>query len=175
MLKLAVTNLAAIRAALRHEGKQSSQSRFLHRLHYLLLVGTGRICYEVAKVFGDSPRSVERWVREFQQRGIEGLRDKPHTGRHATLADAQLRQLALVFRSSPRQLGYEAEVWSNKLLRAKILQRFSVATSVRHCQRLFRVLQQSPTPSTPDACTIASECGQRTPAGSGARFAARPP
>lgn len=151
MHRLEVTNPAAIQTALRHEGNHSPQSRFLHRLHCLLLVGTGRSCHEVAEVFGDSPRSVERWVREFQQHGVEGLRDKPHTGRHATLAAGQMRQLALVIKSDPREVGYAPDAWNNKLLRAEILHRFGVTTSVRHCQRIFRLLQHSRPPSTPDA------------------------
>lgn len=143
MRKLEVTSPAEVQAALRHEGEHSPQSRFVHRLHCLLLVGTGRSCYQVAEVFGDDPRSVQRWVREFQQHGIEGLREKPHPGRQATLADAQMRQLALALKSVPRVLGYAADVWSNQLLRAEILRRYGVTLSARHCQRLFRNLCQS--------------------------------
>ena len=143
MHKLEITSTAAIQAALQHEVEHSPQSRLVHRLHCLLLVGTGRSCYEVADVFGDNPRSVERWVREFQQHGVEGLRERPHTGRQATLAEAQMRQLALALKSVPRALGYAADAWSNQLLRAEILRRFGVTLSVRHCQRLFRILQQS--------------------------------
>ena len=141
MHKLEVTTPAAVLAALRHEGEHSPQSRFVYQLHCLLQVGTGRSCYQVAEVFGDDPRSVERWVREFQQHGIEGLREKPHPGRQATLAHSQMRQLAVALKSVPRELGYAADVWNNKLLRAEILRRFDVTLSARHCQRLFRVLQ----------------------------------
>ena len=143
MQKLEVTTSAAIQAALRHEGEHSPQARFVHRLHCLALVGAGRSCYEVAAVFGDDPRSVERWVREFQQFGIEALREKPHPGRHATLADAQMRQLALALKSVPRELGYAADVWNSKLLRAEIARRYGVTLSARHCQRLFRSLRPS--------------------------------
>ena len=143
MRKLEVTTPVAVQAALRHEGEHSPQSRFVHRLHCLLLVGTGRSCYDVAEVFGDDPRSVERWVREFQQHGIEGLREKPRPGRQTTLADAQMRQLAVALTRAPRELGYAADQWSNKLLCAEILRRFGVTLSTRHCQRLFTTLRQS--------------------------------
>ena len=143
MHKLEITTPTALQAALRHESEHSPQSRFVHRLHCLLLVGAGRSCYEVGKVFGDDPRSVERWVHEFQQHGVEGLREKPHPGRHATLADAQMHELALALMDAPRWLGYAPAVWTNKLLRTEILRRYGVKMSVRNCQRLFRVLQQS--------------------------------
>ena len=143
MHKLKVTNPKAVQAALRQEAEHSPRPRFVHRLDCMLLVGAGRSCYEVAEVFGDDPRSVERWVHEFQQHGIEGLREKPHPGRHATLADEQLRQLELALRNRPRELGYAADAWNSKLLRAEILRRFGVTLSARHCQRLFRILRQS--------------------------------
>ena len=143
MHKLEVTNPEVVRAALKNLAERSPQLRFVHRLHCLALVGAGRSCYEVAEVFGDEPRSVERWVREFQQYGIEALREKPHPGRHATLGDAQSRQLGLALKSAPREMGYAANVWNSKLLRAEILRRFGVTLSARHCQRIFRMLWQS--------------------------------
>ena len=143
MHKLEVTTPEAVHAALRHEAERSPQSRFVHRLHCLLLVGAGRSCYQVAELFGDDPRSVERWVREYHRFGVEGLREKPHPGRHAILADAQMRELELALKNGPRELGYAADAWNNKLLRAEILRRFAVKLSARHCQRLFKLLQQS--------------------------------
>jgi transposase len=132
-----------VQAVLRQETGRSPQSRFVHRLHCVAMVGTGRSCYEVAKVFADDPRSVERWVREFQRHGIEGLREKPHCGRRAALSDAQMRQLQTAVADDPRQLGYAADAWSGKLMRAEILRRFGVTLSGRHCQRLLKILRQS--------------------------------
>ena len=48
MHKLEVTHPEAAKAALRREVMCSPQSRFLHRLHCVLLVAAGRSCYEVA-------------------------------------------------------------------------------------------------------------------------------
>ena len=141
MHKLEVTTPAAVQAALRQEGEHSPQSRFVHRLHCLALVGAGQSCYEVAAVFGDDPRSIERWVRKFQQFGIEALREKPHPGRHAILGDAQMRRLALALKSVPREMGYAAEVWNSMLLRAEIARRYGMTLSARHCQRLLRILR----------------------------------
>ena len=143
MHKLEVKTPEVVKAALRQEAEHSPHSRFVHRLHCVLLIAEGRSCYEVARWFGDEPRTVERWVREFQQHGIEGLREKPHPGRHATLFDAQMRELELAFRTGPRELGYAANTWNSKSLRAEILRRFGVTLSGRHCQRLFRILQPS--------------------------------
>ncbi len=108
-----------------------------------MLVAAGRSCYEVAKVFGDDPRSVERWVRKYQKNGVAGLREKLHTGRHATLDDAQMHQLVLALQSPPRECGHVDSAWSGKLLRAEIQRRFGSSLSARHCQRLFNGMQSS--------------------------------
>jgi transposase len=143
MHKLEVRNPEAARATLRLEAGRSAQSRFVHRLHCMLLVGAGRSCYEAARVFGVNPRSVERWVREFERHGVEGLREKPRPGRQATLADAQMRQLEVALGRDPSELGHAADAWNGELLRAEILARFGVTLSGRHCRRLFKNLQRS--------------------------------
>ena len=143
MHKLEVTHPELVKGTLRHEAAHSPQWRFAHRLHCVLLVGAGLSCYEVAALFGDDPRSIERWVHQFQQFGIEGLREKPHGGRHGILTTTQLRELELVLEVCPRELGHASDEWSNKLLRAEILQRFGITLSGRHCGRLFKSVARS--------------------------------
>ncbi len=143
MQRLKVTSPDEVQAALRQEGARSPQSRFVHRLHCLLLVGKGQSCCEVARVFGDDPRSVERWVHEFHSHGIDGLREKPHSGRHAKLSNLQMEELALAVDSPPHELGYAAIAWTNKLLRWEIERRFGVMLSVRHSQRMLISLRPS--------------------------------
>ena len=143
MHKLEVTIPEAVRTALKQEAECTPHLRFAHRLHCLLLVAAGRSCYEVAEVFGDDPRTVERWVRGFQQRGIEALREKPHPGRRACLADAQMRELEVALGSAPRALGHADDSWNATVLRAEILRRFGATLSVRHCRRLLKVVLES--------------------------------
>jgi transposase len=143
MRKLEINTPMAVHTALRQEVARSPQSRYLHRLYCLTLVGAGWNCHEVANIFGDHPRSVERWVRTYQQRGIEGLKEKPHGGRHSILSNAQLRELETALKSSPAEQGYGADAWNSGLLRLEILRRFGLTFSGRHCQRLVSVLQKA--------------------------------
>ena len=48
--------------SLQQEIQRSEESRYDHRLHGVLLVAQGMTCPEVARLLGDSPRSVEYWV-----------------------------------------------------------------------------------------------------------------
>ena len=60
--------------SLQQEIQRSEESRYNHRLHGVLLVAQGMTCPEVARLLGDSPRSVEYWVHRFQGQGLSGLR-----------------------------------------------------------------------------------------------------
>ena len=42
-------------------------------------------CCEVAELLGDSPRTVEYWVRRFEQNGLAGLQEGDRPGRPGRL------------------------------------------------------------------------------------------
>ena len=148
MKKLEVTTRASLLSALRFEIDRLPQMRFAHRLHCVLLVGAGQSCYQVAALFGDSTRSVERWVHELEVNGIDGLREKPHPGRPASLVDAQVRQLALDLKSVPPHRDDGPPMWNGRVLREEVLRRFGVAMSVRNSHRLLKTLSR---PNSPNA------------------------
>lgn len=137
MNRLQVTHPEAARDALRQMLDSSPQSRFEHRLHCVLLVSAGHGCHEVAKVFGDDARTVQRWVQKFLRCGTDGLRDTPPPGRRAKLTVAETAELGDVLKQPPGTFGHAAEVWRSDLLRNEIARRFAVAMSRRHCQRLL--------------------------------------
>lgn len=150
MRKLQVKETDVVKALLRSEARRSPQATFAHRLHCVALVGAGLGCDQIAAAFGDDLRSVQRWVRRFQQSGAEGLVDAPHSGRPASLDETQMRQLRLAIAAHPQALGHTGAAWNGEILRLEILQRFGVAHSKRHCARLLGLLRQ-PEALSPEA------------------------
>ena len=138
MRRLEIRDADIMRLAVQQEIMRSEESRYDHRLHGILLCCSGLSCYEVAEVLGQSPRTVEYWVKRFERSGFAGVQEKPHPGRPGTL-DAQARQrLASELRQSPRTLGYLQNLWDGKLLSHHIDKTFALHLGVRQCQRLFR-------------------------------------
>src|SRR3984957_3964482 len=88
--------------SLQQEIRRSEESRYDHRLHGVLLVAQGMTCPEVARLLGDAPRSVEYWVRGFEEKGLAGLREGERSGRPRRLDDKQLRAINAVLRQTPR-------------------------------------------------------------------------
>jgi len=127
--------------AIQTEIRRSSDARYDHRLHGVLLVAEGLSCPEVARLLGDAPRTVEYWVRRFQAHGFAGLWEGQRPGRPSRLSDEQLRIVEQVLRQPPEQAGLTGgRLWDGKMLSAFLAQRFGVRLQPRQGQRLFHKL-----------------------------------
>jgi transposase len=73
MKPLTISDAASMVVGLQQEIQRSEEPRYDHRLHGVLLVAQGLTCPEVGHLLGDAPRTVEYWVRQFEDRGLAGL------------------------------------------------------------------------------------------------------
>ena len=140
MKALRIADPASIILGLQDEIRRSDESRYDHRLHGVLLVAQGMTCPEVAKLLGDSPRTVEYWVHGFETRGLAGLIEGERSGRPRRLEEQQLREIDAVLRQMPRAVGLGGNLWDGKTLAAWIEREHGIELGVRQCQRLFRQL-----------------------------------
>jgi transposase len=140
MRKLQIQDAEIMKVALQQEIFRSEESRYDHRLHGVLLVCAGKTCYEVADLFGHSPRTIEYWVGRFEHSGFAGLEEGERPGRPSILDERTRQRIAQDLRRSPRQLGHAQNLWDGKLLSYHLAARYGVQLGVRQCQRLFRQL-----------------------------------
>ena len=138
MRKLEIKDADIMQIAVQEEILRSEESRYDHRLHGILLVCSGLSCNEVAKLFGQSPRTVQYWISRFEDSGFAGLQETPRPGRPTALDEGIIQSLGKDLRRSPRELGYTQNLWDGKLLSHHITQKFSIHLGIRQCQRLFR-------------------------------------
>lgn len=138
MRPLTIRDAPSAIVELQQEIQRSEQSRYDHRLHGVLLVAQGLTCPEVSILLGDSPRTVEYWVRRFDQGGLEGLREGERTGRPTRLSEEQIEELQRALRQKPSDSGMDTNLWDGKALSALIERKYGVQLGVRQCQRLFR-------------------------------------
>ena len=127
---------------LKEEVLRSQHSRYLHRLHCVLLVGEGHSCYDLARWFDESPRTVERWVNKFNKSGVEGLKEQPKHGRSSKLAGGQLDALQRDIGKHPNTFGYDQTLWNGKLLAFHLEECYEVSLSIRQCLRILKRLQE---------------------------------
>lgn len=138
MKPLTVADAETMVLGIQDEIRRSEESRYDHRLHGVLLVAQGMTCPEVGRYLGDAPRTVEYWVRRFEQRGLAGLAEGARPGRPKRLSEAQLQEVRAVLRRTPREVGLSGTLWDGKTLQAWLTRRHRVPLGVRQCQRMFR-------------------------------------
>ena len=140
MKSLSISDAPLMVLALQDEIRRSQEARYDHRLHAILLVAQGVKCPEVAALLGDAPRTVQYWVRRFEQEGFAGLADADRPGRPKKLDNQQLAEINIALRSTPREFGLSTNIWDGKTLSEFIQRQFKIDIGVRQCQRLFRQL-----------------------------------
>ena len=137
MHRLSLGSAKSVRELIHASVKASSEQRFLHRLHCVLLIAEGRSCYEVARWFGENPRTIERWVHAFDEHGVEGLREHHAGGRPTKLSRDQVQRLTLDLQKPPHFSGFPELQWSGKTLGQHLDRRFAIKLSARQCQRMI--------------------------------------
>ena len=131
MKALRIADSATVVLGLQDEIRRSEESRYDHRLHGVLLVAQGLTCPEVAGLLGDAPRSVEYWVRRFEEDGLAGLQEGERSGRPNRLSPRQLAEVDAVLRKSPRAVGMGGNLWDGKTLAAWIERQHGTVLGVR--------------------------------------------
>lgn len=137
MRKLEIANREVMRIAIQQEIARSDESRYDHRLHGLLLITGGQSCQQVAELFDEDRRTIQRWIKRFESHGLDGLREGERPGRPASLDARQWAALGRDLRRSPQAFGHTGHLWDGKLLAEHLRQRYGVSLGVRQCQRIF--------------------------------------
>ena len=161
MRKLEIANPDVMRIAIQQEIARSDESRYDHRLHGLLLVTGGHSCQQVADLFGEDRRTVQRWVKRFETHGLQGMREGERPGRPATLDAKHWAALGRDLRRDPGAFGLTGHLWDGKLLSAHLRQRYGITLGVRQCQRIFgrlgfRLRKPSPQVAQSDPVKVAA-------------------
>jgi transposase len=166
MKKLQVADADLMRIAIHQEIHRSDESRYDHRLHGVLLVCCGLSCYEVADLLGQSPRTIQYWVRRFEQDGFSGLQEGTRPGRPTALNGKIREAIGRDLRANPRDYGYPQTLWDGKLLSHHLSHHYGIQLGVRQCQRLFKQLGfrlRKPRPMIAQADPEAQKAYKKTP------------
>jgi transposase len=138
--RTSIPDAEIFKAAIQDEISRTPEGRYFHRLHAVLQVLDGSSAHDTGRLYGDSPRAIEYWVQRLTSKGLSGLLDGEHPGRPARISATELAKLRKDIRRSPRELGYNQNLWDGLLLSHHLNQKYSISLSVRQCQRLFHQL-----------------------------------
>lgn len=104
--------IAILEQAIRHDERPEVRQRAtaIRMLHL------GKHPSEVAKVLAVSLPTIYNWHARFRETGLEGLANRPKSGRPGIADEAYCRVLAETLDQSPAELGYAFTVWTVKRL-----------------------------------------------------------
>jgi transposase len=162
-----IKNAEMVALQIEDEIKSNPQGRYFHRLHLILLLTKGIKCAEVAKLFGEPLRNIQRWAKEFNEHGLEALKDSDHSGRPTRLTTQQLDELKSDIEKGPQQFGFTQGFWDGPLLSHHIQEKYGLSICVRQCQRFFHRFGYSlkrPQPVTAGSSSEAREDFKKTSA-----------
>lgn len=137
MRKLEIADPEMMRVAIQQEITRSDESRYDHRLHGMLLITGGHSCQQVAALFDEDRRTVQRWIKRFETYGLDGLREGERSGRPMSLDAKQWAALGRDLRRNPQAFGHTTHLWDGRVLSEHLRQRYGVSLGVRQCQRIF--------------------------------------
>lgn len=140
-----ITEIAALRNAVRQHVSASREQRFCYRALCVLLIAEGHRPNQVAEWLGEHTRTLERWRKRFTDNGLNGLMDETSPGRPPKLSNAEWQRLKLELEKAPGQFGLEGKKWQGKTLQHHLATHYAVEFSLRQCQRMLKQHRQHAT------------------------------
>jgi len=87
------------------------------RLLALIQIAKGKSSRDLEEIFGKSHSRFCVWVNNFNEHGLEGLKNKNGRGRNSRLSKSELEELRnVVLNKSPEEYGYNTATWNGLLL-----------------------------------------------------------
>jgi len=97
--------------------KSKEDYKIALRLFSILPIAKGESSRKAQELLLLSHNQICIWVKRFNEFGIEGLNDRPKTGRKPKITNEQLNWLKnVVLNESPTNFGFNTETWTAPLL-----------------------------------------------------------
>lgn len=140
-MAVAITRTELSAEELRLAARQSRDTWQARRLLAIALVLDGVSRTEAARAAGMDRQTLRDWVIRYNEEGVEGLRDRPRSGRPARLGPAQRADLAQLVEEGPDVAMHGVVRWRCVDLQAQIKGRFGVELSERQVERILKQLK----------------------------------
>jgi transposase len=121
---------------MRHKGSPEEHEH--RRLLAVQWVLEGFTTEEVAEFLGVDPRSVRRWVTAYREGAAQGLLSRPVPGRPPKLTTTQEKIVRRWLAESPREHGFETELWTASRVGQLIHEEFGVRLNSRYLSTWLR-------------------------------------
>ena len=152
-------------AGLRQAAARSRDAKAARRMLALALVLEGVSRATAARSCGMDRQSLRDWVHRYNAEGLEGLSDRPRSGRPSLLTPTQMADLEQVIAAGPDPAVDGVVRWRCVDLQRVVDERFEVEIAERTMAKLVHKLgfsRLSPRPRHPKADVAAQEAYKKT-------------
>jgi transposase len=106
---------------------RTAPMRSVERARIIQLAGEGCRVPAIARELRICPETVRFWIKRFNNRGIEGLKDEPRSGRPATYTAEEVGEVIAASVTNPRDLGLPFGSWTLDRLEAYLNEQKGIA------------------------------------------------
>jgi transposase len=124
--------------------KKGRRSSYEERVNAIRLLQRGYTRTEVADILGVATSSVYDWQGKYRKGGLGALSTKMAPGREKLLTDAQLLRLYMWLRGRPRQVRFDVDLWTRKIVRDLIRREFGIDYSLQNVGKILKMLGCAP-------------------------------
>jgi transposase len=115
MQKLEITSMSV--SEIENLLKSKEDYKIAARLVSILPIAKGESSRKAQELLLLSHNQICIWVKRFNEFGLEGLKDKPKTGRKPKISEAELVWLKnIIINESPTKYGFNTETWTAPLI-----------------------------------------------------------
>ena len=109
------------------------------RVQVLQQISLGKSRTELSLLFNISTRTIQNWINRFNVSGLEGLKDKHHTGRPPLLSVSQNEELkTIILNKTPLEFTYNTGTWTGALVRDLILRLYQIEIKTAQIYNILR-------------------------------------
>lgn len=117
---------------------QARKPEVRQRATAVRLLHLGHAPDEVAQMMAVSVASIYNWHQRWREGGVEGLVNRPKSGRPTNATLEYVEKLEAALEADPTELGYDFNIWTVDRLRAHLEQQTGIKLSASRMRALLR-------------------------------------
>jgi len=118
--------------------RRGSNNRVRRRAQAIRLSAMGYTVTQIAEILGCNRQSVHNWFDLFEQKGPQGLCDRPRSGRPVIATVDYRTQLVEAIKTNPRKMGYPFTVWTLTRIRAHMAREMRILLSESRVRQIMK-------------------------------------
>jgi transposase len=118
--------------------RQETDAKFRDRLQIVRLANRGRLHQDIAQDLGITPRTTQRWLNAYLDRGLDGLRPRKAKGRLPKIPAALTEEVRRWVIEGPAKQGLDRANWTHEELADHLFKIKGIQASRSAMQRFCR-------------------------------------